>query len=132
VITAVSIKRVPVTVSVYVSAYWDTGGIRVTSAADAPRGFHAFQAFVSQKCILFQKLLVSIQSPDKNFLLIAVIPLCHWSALNTPKYLGVSTATIQTIKYRVARRPVSCTSTSCLLSTESPDHVLSASAQKIM
>ena len=68
-------------------------GIRVISAADAPRGSHAHnvQLFVAQKCVLFQKVLVSLQSPDIHFLLVAVIPLSDWSALNTPEYLGVST-----------------------------------------
>jgi len=70
------------------------GGIRVICAADAPRGSHAhtFQLTVAQKCVFFQKFLVSLQSPDEQFLLVTVIPLSHWSSLNTPKYLGISTA----------------------------------------
>jgi hypothetical protein len=52
-------------------------GVHVISAADAPRGCHAhnFQPFVAQKCVLFQKFLVSLPSPDIHFLLVAVIPL---------------------------------------------------------
>jgi len=72
------------------------GYIHAISTADVLCGFHAqhhnFQLTVAQKCVLFQKFLVSLQSPEEHFLLRAVIPLSDWSAVNTPKYLGVSTA----------------------------------------
>jgi hypothetical protein len=69
-------------------ARWDMGDVRVISATDTVRGSHAFQhnfqPIVAQRCAL--------QSHDRHSLLVAVIPVSHWSALNEPKPLGVPTA----------------------------------------
>jgi hypothetical protein len=40
----------------------------------------------------FRKFLVSLESPDRQSLLVAVIPLSYWSALNTPRSSAISTA----------------------------------------
>jgi hypothetical protein len=45
-----------------------------------------------QRCEICRKFLVSLESPDRHSLLAAVIPVSHWSALYTPKYLRVLTA----------------------------------------
>jgi hypothetical protein len=75
---------------------WDMGDFRVISTADALCGSHAFQhnfqLFVAQKYALCRKFLVALEFPDRNSVLVAVIPLSHWSALNTPTSLGVPTA----------------------------------------
>jgi hypothetical protein len=75
---------------------WHMGDVRVISTADALCGSHAFQhnfqLFITQRCALYWKFLVWLKSPDRHSLLIALIPLSHWSALNTPKPLGVPTA----------------------------------------
>ena len=51
---------------------------RVISTVDALCRYHecqhTFQLFVSRKCAFFQKLLVSLVSPDKRSLLVAVTP----------------------------------------------------------
>jgi hypothetical protein len=44
------------------------------------------------RCALCRKLRVSLGSPDRHSLLVAVIPPSLWSPLNTPKVLGVPTA----------------------------------------
>ena len=46
----------------------------------------------TQGSVPFQKFLVSLQSSDNHSLLIVVIPLSHWSALDTQKSLRVPTA----------------------------------------
>jgi len=54
---------------------------RVISTLDALCGYrvcqNTFQHFVSQKCVLFQQLLVSLIPADKHSLLVAVIPTSH-------------------------------------------------------
>ena len=66
---------------------------RLVSIVDAPCGSHScqhsFRQPISQKCVLFQKFLVSLESFDTHSLRVAVIPLSQWSALNTPKPLCV-------------------------------------------
>jgi hypothetical protein len=70
--------------------------VHVISTADALCGSHAFQhnfqLFVAQKCVLLKKFLVSLKSPGKHSVFIAVLPLSYSSGLNTPKSLGVPTA----------------------------------------
>jgi hypothetical protein len=48
-----------------------------------------FSSSSHKKCVPYQKFLISLESPDKNSQLVAVAPLSHWPALNTPKSLGV-------------------------------------------
>jgi len=54
---------------------------RVISTLDTLCGYHVcqhtFQHFVSQKCVLFQQLLVSLISPDNHSLLVAIVPPSH-------------------------------------------------------
>ena len=45
---------------------------------------HNFQTFVSQKCVLYHKFVVLLETPDKHSLIFAVIPSSHRSALNIP------------------------------------------------
>jgi hypothetical protein len=70
------------------------GDVRVISTADALCGFYAFQhdfqPFVTQRCKLCWKFLVSLEPPNRYSLLVAVIPQCYWLALNAPKSLGVT------------------------------------------
>jgi hypothetical protein len=53
--------------------------VREISTADALCGSHTFQhnfeLFIAQRCALCLKLLVSLESPDRHSLLVAVIPL---------------------------------------------------------
>jgi hypothetical protein len=87
------------------------GNVLVISTADALCGSHTFQHnFCSSlhsgaHCQIF---LGSIES-----LLVAVIPLSHWSALNTPEDLGVHT----TKKSKGSCRPVDWASASYPLFT---------------
>lgn len=62
-------------------------------------------------------------------LLVAAMPVCHWSALNTPKTLGVPQPRIQSVKVRWSWRPDECVSRSCPLITKSLVKVLSDSAE---
>jgi hypothetical protein len=48
-----------------------------------------FNFFSHKKCVLFQKFLVLLESPDRHSLLVAVTPLSHCPSLNAPKSLGV-------------------------------------------
>ena len=50
-----------------------------------------FQLFVAKKCLLFQKLLASLESPDKHSLLVAVIPLSKMTDFEQTKVLSVPT-----------------------------------------
>ena len=63
------------------SACCAVGYIHVISTADVHCGsrahHHNFQLTVAQKCVLFQKFLASLHSPEEHFLLHAVIPLSH-------------------------------------------------------
>jgi hypothetical protein len=72
------------------------GDVLLISTADAVWGSHAFQhnfkLFAKQRWALCRKILLSIESPDAHSLLVAIIPLSHWSALNTPKTSCVPTA----------------------------------------
>jgi hypothetical protein len=67
------------------------GDIRVTSTAGAACGSHAFQHNFQ---LLAAKFVVSLESSDRHSLIIAVIPVSHWSALHTPKSLRVPIAKI--------------------------------------
>jgi hypothetical protein len=106
----------------------------VISTADAPCGCHAFQhnfqVFIAQRCALYRKFLVSLESPDRHSLLVAVKLQSHWSALNTPKDLDVSTAKIQRIKVRWSCRPVELASTSYPPLTKSLVELLSENVEK--
>jgi hypothetical protein len=75
----------------------DMGNVRMISTADAQCGSHelrhSFQLFVTKRRTLSRKFVLSFKSPDRLSLLVAVMPLSHWSALNITKILGVTTAT---------------------------------------
>lgn len=75
-------KQFPVKGCSKTNACGYTAHAHVTSTADALRGSHA------QKCILFQKSLVLIETPVKNSLFVAVIPLDlrQLSTLNSLHY----------------------------------------------
>jgi hypothetical protein len=45
---------------------------------------HNFQSFVSRKCLLFRKIMVLLETPDKQSLIFALIPPSHRSSLNIP------------------------------------------------
>jgi hypothetical protein len=72
------------------------GDVRVISIADAVCGAHAFQRkfqlFGAQKGALCRNFQVSIESPHRYSLLVALIPLSHCQVLNTSKLLVVPTA----------------------------------------
>jgi hypothetical protein len=98
----------------------------VISAADAlcaSQAFqHNFKLFVTQRCALCQKYLVSLKSPYRHSLLAAVMPPSHWSALITPK------TKLLRIWVRGSRRPVEWSSVSYPLYTASLVSVMSDKA----
>jgi hypothetical protein len=107
---------------------WDMGKVRVISTVDAvlfPRVSIQIPALRRTELHTLSNLLVSLASPDTHSLL-AVIPLRHWSALNTPWILGVSTTKIQRIKVRRLWRPVDWTTVYHPLFSEGLIQVLSA------
>jgi hypothetical protein len=130
-------KEVAVDICPELSTLWDTGDVRVISTADAPCGSHAFQhnfqLFIAQRCALCRKCLVSLVSPYRHSLLVAVIPLNHWSALNTSTNLMYPQRQkkIQMIKVRGSCRPVGWASASYPLFTERLVQVLCDNAKKM-
>ena len=69
------------------------GDFRVVSAAGTlcgPRACqHNFRLLVARDCVRFHKFLVLLESPDRDYLLVAETPVSNWSTLNTPKSVGV-------------------------------------------
>jgi hypothetical protein len=127
-------KEVPVNIRPETNACWGRGDIGVISTEVALCGSHAFQhsfqLFVAQRCALCRKYLVSLDSPNRHSLLV-LMPLIHWSALNTPKSLDTPTAKIQRIKAKGSCRPVDWASASYPLLTEGLVQVLSDRAEKM-
>jgi len=80
---------------------------------------HDFQLFITQKGVLFQKFQVFLESHYSHPLHVAVTPLSHWSALNTPKSLRVLTAKYPENEARGSCRPVNWTSIFYMWSIES-------------
>jgi hypothetical protein len=75
-------------------------------------GANAFQHFIARRCILCAVFLVSSACPHRQYLLVAVMPLGHWSELSTPKSSRCPPLPkIQSIKVRRSWRPVECAST---------------------
>jgi hypothetical protein len=74
-------QKFPLNICPESSACCDMCDIRVISTANAPCGSHTFQhnfqLFVAQKCVLHRKFLVSLESPGRHSLLIAVMPLSY-------------------------------------------------------
>jgi hypothetical protein len=90
-----------------------------------------FNSFVAQRCALYQKFLVSLESPERHSLLVPAITLSRWAARNSPKSLDVSTAKTQRIKVRGSCRPVDWASSSHPLFTEILVRVLCDNVQKM-
>jgi hypothetical protein len=57
------------------------GDVRLIFTADALYGSHAFehnsQLMVAQRCTIRLKFLLLLESPDRNSLLVATMPLSH-------------------------------------------------------
>jgi hypothetical protein len=72
------------------------GDVRVISTADALCGSHAFQhnfqLFAARRCALCRKFQVSLESPDRHSLPVAVIPPSHTQiGAECTEILGVPT-----------------------------------------
>jgi hypothetical protein len=91
---------------------------------------HNFELFVAKKCLLFHNLLVSLESPDKPSVLVAVILVSKWPGLNRPKCQLYPLPKIQKNKFRGSCSPVGWASTSNPPSTENVVQVLSTARVK--
>lgn len=129
-------KKVPVNIYPGTSACWDMEYVHVISASVdlcCSHAFkHNFQIFVAWRRVLCWKFLVLLESPNRHSLLVAVIPMRYWTALNTPESLYVTPQPkIQWIKSRGWCRPVDWAFVRYPLFTKSLVPVLSDSAEKI-
>ena len=89
-------QNIPVNMCPKASKCWGMCYFRVMSTADAVCGLHScnttFTSSSQRSAYSFRNYLDLLEYPDRHYVLVAVTPRSHWSALNTPKPLSVLTA----------------------------------------